>query len=439
MPLTNLQSNVVKTDSELAEKAMIRKAVIAGSIGNVMEWYDWSIYGFYAAIISKQFFPSKDPLASLLLTFAVFAVGFIMRPLGSLFFGPYGDRVGRRKALAASVIMMAIGTVLIGIVPSYEQIGVAAPILLVVARLIQGFSAGGEWGGSTSFLVEYAPKTKRGLYGSWQQVSTGAGLFAGSLVSTIFSFSMSHETLNSWGWRIPFLLGIVLGFVGLYLRMKVDDTPMFKEAEGSHEIVKTPLKEMFAKHPKQILKSIGFTMHWTVSYYIFLAYLPTYINKVLHLSFSFALAANLIVLTFFMLIVPFMGHLSDRFGRKPLLICSCLGFILFSYPVFFLIGKGGFLFVLLPQFIFAIFEAMYSGTGPAALAELFPTRVRNSALSVGYNLGVALFGGTAPFIATYLISVTHNNFSPTYYVIGCAIVTFLVLLTLKETNKDDLY
>jgi MFS transporter, MHS family, proline/betaine transporter len=421
-----------------SDKAMLRKAVVAGSIGNVMEWYDWSIYGFYASIISKQFFPSVDPLASLLMTFAVFAVGFLMRPLGSLFFGPYGDRVGRRKALAAAVIMMAVGTVMIGLVPNYNQIGIAAPILLVVARLIQGFSAGGEWGGSTSFLVEYAPKNKRGLYGSWQQVSTGGGLLAGSLVSTIFSFAMSPETLNSWGWRIPFLIGILLGILGLYLRMKIDDTPKFKEAEVTHETVKTPLKEMFTKHPKQILKSIGFTMHWTVSYYIFLTYMPTYINKVLHLSFSFALAANLIVLVFFMCIVPFMGHLSDRFGRKPMLICSCLGFIVFAYPVFLLIGKGGFLFVLLPQFVFAIFEAMYSGAGPAALAELFPTRVRNSALSVGYNLGVALFGGTAPFIATYLISATHNNFSPTFYVIGCAVVSFFVLLTLRETNQDEL-
>jgi MHS family proline/betaine transporter-like MFS transporter len=417
---------------------MVRKAVVAGTIGNVMEWYDWSIYGLYAAIISKHFFPSQDPLASLLLTFAVFAVGFLMRPLGALFFGPYGDRVGRRKALSAAVIMMAVGTVMIGLVPTYEQIGIAAPILLVLARLIQGFSAGGEWGGSASFLVEYAPKGKRGLYGSWQQVSTGGGLLLGALVSTIFAFVLPSDILNSWGWRIPFLLGIVLGFVGLYLRLKIDDTPKFREAKEAQEIVKTPMKEIFTKHPKQFLQAVGFSIHWTITYYIFLTYMPTYINKVLNLSFSHALAANLIVLVFFMALIPFMGYFSDKFGRKPMLIGSCIGFIIFSYPVFLLIGNGGFLFVLLPQFILAIFLAMYSGPGPAALAELFPTRVRNSALSVGYNLGVALFGGTAPFIATYLISSTHNNLSPTFYVIAGSIITLLTLFTLKETHKNEL-
>ncbi|MCQ6268370.1 MHS family MFS transporter [Fictibacillus sp. WQ 8-8] len=416
----------------------VRKAVIAGAIGNVLEMYDWAIYGLYAAIISDQFFPASDATASLLLTFGVFAVGFIMRPLGALFFGPLGDRVGRKKALSISVIMMAVGTVLIGILPNYNQIGIAAPILLVLARFIQGFSAGGEWGGSTTFLVEYAPKTRRGFFGSFQQVSTAGGVLLAALVSLAFSLMMTPETLNAWGWRLPFLIGILPGLLGLYLRMRVDETPKFKEIEETQEHVKMPLKEIVTKYPIPFLKAIGFTIHWTVSYYIFINYMPAYMNKVLNLPFSTALAVNVTVLSFFIILIPIMGHLSDRIGRKPLLICSCLGFIVLSYPMFLLIGKEGILFVLLPQFILAIFESMYCGTGPTALAELFPTKVRNTALSVGYNLAVAVFGGTAPFMATYLISVTNSKVSPTYYLIGCSIVTLLVLFTLRETKNDEL-
>ncbi|MDR7316612.1 metabolite/H+ symporter [Brevibacillus nitrificans] len=421
-----------------SEPKEIRKAVIAGAIGNVLEMYDWAIYGLYASIISNQFFPATDPTASLLLTFAVFAVGFIMRPLGSLYFGPLGDRVGRKKALSVSVIMMAIGTVLIGILPDYNQIGIAAPLLLVLARLIQGFSAGGEWGGSTTFLVEYAPKTKRGLYGSFQQVSTAGGVLLAALVSLAFSLAMTPETLESWGWRLPFIIGVVPGILGLYLRLKVDETPKFKEIEKVQEKVKMPLKEIVTKYPIPLLKSIGFTIHWTVSYYIFINYMPAYMNKVLNLPYSTALAVNVTVLVFFIMMIPIMGALSDRYGRKPLLIGSCLGFIVLSYPMFLLIGKEGILFVLLPQLVLAIFESMYSGTGPTALAELFPTKVRNTALSVGYNLAVAIFGGTAPFIATYMISVTESKISPTYYLIACSIVTLLVLLKLKETKSDNI-
>lgn len=414
-----------------------RKAIAAGSIGNAMEFYDWGIYGYMAAIISEQFFPSGNHIVALLSTFAVFAVGFVVRPLGSLFFGPLGDRVGRKSVLSLSVILMAFGTFMIGILPTYEQVGVLAPILLIVARIIQGFSSGAEWGSSTSFLVEYAPKGKRGFYGSFQQFSTIFGMILSSIVSIIFVSTLSPEALSSWGWRIPFILGLLIGLIGLYMRLRVKETPMFQEAVSEDDKSESPLKESVVKNPIGILTAIGFTMSWTVSYYILLTYMPTYIKEIMNLSFTAGLVSNLIVMIFLMIMIPFAGILSDKIGRKPLLLISCAGLAILSYPLFHLI-KSNFLAMLFPQLLLAIFLICFAGPGPAALAELFPTRIRNSSLSIGYNFGVALFGGTAPFIATALIGMTGNQVAPTFYVIGCSIVTFFVILSMKEKYKQEL-
>lgn len=414
-----------------------RKAIAAGSIGNAMEFYDWGIYGYLAPIISEEFFPAGNHVAALLSTFAVFAVGFFMRPIGSLFFGPLGDKVGRKKVLSLSIILMAIGTFLIGILPTYGQIGIFAPVLLVFARLIQGFSAGAEWGSSTSFLVEYAPKNERGYYGSFQQFSTIGGMILSSLVANILVATMSSETLNAWGWRLPFIIGIVLGFVGLYMRSKTEETPKFQEAVSEGDNSKQPFKEMLLKHPKGILVAIGFTISWTVSYYILLTYMPTYIKEVQGMSYSAGLISNLIVLIFLLVFIPVSGKLSDRIGRKPLLLFSCGGLVVLSYPMFLIIGQS-FFFMLLPQLILAIFLICFAGPGPAALAEVFPTRVRNSTLSIGYNIGTALFGGTAPFIATALIGWTGNKISPTFYVIVCGMITFFVILGMKDKFKEHL-
>ncbi|MBA4494324.1 MFS transporter [Paenactinomyces guangxiensis] len=434
----NLELNQRDTGKQTISPAQAKKAVIAGTFGNIMEWYDWAIYGYFAPVIGQLFFPATDALASLLLSFAVFAVGFIMRPLGALFFGPYSDRVGRKKALSLAVILMGISTFVMGILPTYEQIGILAPILLVIARLVQGLSAGGEWGSGTSFIVEYAPESKRGFYGSWQQFSTGAGLLVGSVVATVFTTIFSPQELSAWGWRIPFLLGIIVGIVGLYLRMRIDETPKYKEIAKDTKVSKKPLLDTLKNHPKEILIAIGFTIHWTVSYYLLLTYMPTYISKVVNLPMSLSLLSNVIVITFFISLVPVMGWLSDRLGRKPVLISSTIGFALLSYPLFSLIEHSSFVIILLSQMLLAIFEAAYSGPGPAAIAEVFPTKIRASALSVGYNISVAAFGGTAPFIATYLISATGDNTSPTYYVIACAVISMLVLFGIKETYKEPL-
>jgi MHS family proline/betaine transporter-like MFS transporter len=421
-----------------AEAATAKKAVTAGAIGNFVEWYDYSVYGFFATIIASQFFPSEDRVASLLATFAVFAVAFFMRPVGAFVFGHYGDTIGRRNTLAAAIILMGIATLMIGVLPSYGQIGVLAPILLVFARLLQGFSAGGEWSGSAAFMVEYAPENKRGLYGSWQQVSIVAGLLVGSGMGGLLGTVLSEDALNAWGWRIPFILGMVVALVGLYLRLRVEDTPAFRIIEEKEEVTEAPVKESFTAHWRESLTAIGFTVAWTVAYYILLTYMPTYVSETLGIPLTQALLSNAIGLVVLMTLIPFTAALSDRIGRKPLLIAFSALIALLTYPLFLLASTQVLAFIVLAQVLFGVIISLFSGPGPAALVEMFPTNVRYSALGVSYNIAVAAFGGTAPFIATYLISRTGSNFSPSFYLIAAAVVTLVVVSTMKETYREPL-
>lgn len=415
-----------------------RKAVIAGTIGNFIEWYDFSVYGFFAAIIGSQFFPSDDPVASLLASFAVFAVSFFMRPVGAFVFGHYGDRIGRRSTLAVAVILMGVATCMIGLLPTYAQIGVAAPILLVVARLLQGLSAGGEWSGSAAFMVEYAPEERRGLYGSWQQFSVVAGLLVGSAVGGLLGLILSEDALNSYGWRIPFILGVVVGLVGLYLRLRLEDTPAFRTIEEKAEVESSPIKESFTTHGKESLTAIGFTVAWTVSYYVLLTYMPTYVSSTLGFPLSQALLSNAIGLGVLMALIPLTGALSDRVGRKPLVIAFSALIAVLTYPLFLLISGGSLMAVVVGQVLFGVIISLFSGPGPAALVEMFPTNVRYSALGISYNIAVAVFGGTAPFIVTFLISRTGNNLSPGFYLIAAAVITLVVVARMKETYGDPL-
>ena len=420
------------------EEQAAKKAVTAGAIGNFVEWYDYSVYGFFATVIASQFFPSDDPVASLLATFAVFAVAFFMRPVGAFVFGHYGDTIGRRNTLAAAIILMGIATLMIGLLPSYGQIGVLAPILLVVARLLQGFSAGGEWSGSAAFMVEYAPENKRGLYGSWQQFSIVAGLLVGSGMGALLGAVLSEDALNAWGWRIPFILGMVVALVGLYLRLRVEDTPAFRIIEEKNEVTEAPVKESFTAHGGESITAIGFTVAWTVAYYILLTYMPTYVSQTLGLPLTQALLSNAIGLVVLMTLIPFTASISDRIGRKPLLIAFSVLIALLTYPLFLLASTEVLFLIVVAQVLFGLIISLCSGPGPAALVEMFPTNVRYSALGVSYNLAVAAFGGTAPFIATYLISRTGSNLAPTFYLIVAAVITLFFVSRMKETYREPL-
>jgi MFS transporter, MHS family, proline/betaine transporter len=419
------------------EAAGSRRAVVAATFGNVLEWYDFSVYAFFATTIGRQFFPSDDPTASLLATFAVFGVGFVVRPLGGILIGRYGDLAGRRAALVLTIMLMAVGTVMIGLLPTYAAIGAAAPALLVVARLLQGFSAGGEWGGSTAFIVEWAPEDRRGWYGSFQQMSVAAGLLLGSGIGALVNTLLPAEAVESWGWRIPFLLGGVLGVVGQYMRRRVEETPAFRAAEAAPAAAAPAASG--GRGWALGGRAFGFTILWTVSYYIFLNYMPTFTRNQVGLSPGEALWANTIGLVALVVLIPPMGWLSDRIGRKPLLLASCAFFALLTWPLLaWMLDSRGFGTVILIQLLFGVAIALFSGPGPAAIAEIFPTRGRSAWMSASYALAVAIFGGFAPYIATWLIANTGSPMSPAFYVIAAAAVSFLVIAALPETAKRPL-
>jgi MFS transporter, MHS family, proline/betaine transporter len=351
--------------------AQYRKAITAGVIGNVLEWYDFGVYGYLVPTISQLFFPSGDPVVSLLSTFAVFGVGFVMRPVGSILFGIYGDRHGRRKALSTVVFVMAFATFAMGLLPTYSQVGVLAPALLVLVRLFQGLSAGGEWGGSTAYIVEFAPAGRRGFFGSWQLVGVGGGFLLGSLTAALLNATLSQADRLAWGWRLPFLFGIAVGIVGAYLRWRLDDTPKFTDIEQKGTVSSAPLAEALRQYPRQTLLAFGVTLHNTVAYYIALVYMTSYMTSVGKLPQGTALWIGTSSLAVFVLLLPFVGSLSDRIGRRPLLIVSCIGYAVLGYPFFLMASSGNTQLALAAQLLMVLLYVPYAGACPAFYAEIF--------------------------------------------------------------------
>lgn len=433
----------MSTDKQAATEHPARpknaiRAVVAGAAGNVLEQYDNLIYAYSAALLGQLFFRTGDPVSNLLATFGVFAVGFLMRPLGALFFGQLGDRLGRRRALVLSVIVMAVCTTGIGLLPTYETIGVWATVLLIVLRLLQGFSVGGEWAGSAAFIVEYAPNSKRGLYGSWQQVSTAVGFLLAAGVSAAFASGFTEDERLAWVWRVPFLLAALTGVAALWLRLGIEETPRFAEAVEEEELVSNPLLQSIRTQFPNIVRGFGFTLLWTVSYFLFLTFVPTYLTQYNGVDAGVANVSATFGIALFAVLIPFAGALSDRFGRRPLLLTSTIGFVVLSWPVLALMGLGTTPAIYGGWVVLAALLALFSGPGPAALAEMFPTNVRYSSLSIGYNVSVAAFGGTAPLLAVWLIKVTDVTTSPAFIAMTAAAITTLVVFSMKETHRGEL-
>ena len=420
------------------EVPMLRRAVIGASIGNCVEWFDFAVYGYLAPTLGTVFFPSDDPTASLLASFAVFGVAFSVRPLGGLFFGPLGDRIGRQRTLATVIILMSLSTLAIGLLPGYGSIGVLAPVLLVVARLLQGFSVGGEFGGAATFLAEYSPEGRRGLYTSWAQVSVLAGFVLSVVLVLGLRSSLSEAALLSWGWRIPFLLAGPLGLVGLYIRLKLEDTPEFRALRGVGEVAPSPIRETVARNYRSILQTVGLAIFPIAGFYIVFTYMQTYLTRELGLSPTSASLSTTLALLVAMVLIPLFGALSDHVGRRPVLAASCIGYALLTYPAFILLERGGPLAAVLTHAALGALLAVFLSTLLATLTELFPTRVRYSGFALGHNLAVALFGGLAPFVATYLISTTGSPIAPAYYLMAAAFATLVTLARVGETARTSL-
>jgi len=417
----------MKNSTSKLENVSQKKVILAGTVGNAVEWFDWTIYATFAVFFAKQFFPSTDPTASLLATFAIFAVGFFMRPLGGIVLGIFSDRYGRKAALAATIMMMAGGSLMIGLSPTYEVIGIFAPIILVLARLLQGLSLGGEFASAATYLSEMAPKEKRGFYSSFMFFSAAIGILMASSLAWLLTTILTEQQMSNYGWRIPFLLGALGGLVGMWIRRSVPDSEM----THAKEKVKNPLIFLIKNHPKETLRIVGISILTTFAFYIFIVYVPSYAIKALGAEPKVAFAANTIALVVFMLCQPVFGWLSDKIGRKPQLIVFAVGYLLFFYPIIKWMDSS-FSSILLVEIFGLLLYALYTSIGPTLMSEQFPTEVRAVGIGAPYNLMVALLGGTTPYILTWLQSIGKQDYFYFLVIIGAAL-TLLTFIKMPET------
>ena len=409
-----------------------KKVILAGTVGNAIEWFDWTIYATFAVFFAKQFFPSDDPTASLLATFAIFAVGFFMRPLGGIVLGIFSDRYGRKAALAVTIIMMAGGSLMIGLSPTYESIGIFAPIILVLARLLQGLSLGGEFASAATYLSEMAPKHKRGFYSSFMFFSSAIGILMASGLAWALTSALTETQMSEYGWRIPFILGAIGGLVGMWIRKSVPDSEMTHKKES----VKNPLAVLIKRHPKETLRIVGISILTTFAFYIFVVYVPTYAIKVLGAEPQTAFAANTVGLIIFILCQPVFGWLSDKIGRTPQLIVFAAGYLVFFYPIIKWMD-GTFASILLVELFGLVLYALYTAIGPAVMSEQFPTEVRAVGIGAPYNLMVALLGGTTPYVLTWLQSIGKQDYFYFMVLVG-ALLTLITFIKMPETAGKGL-
>lgn len=406
--------------------------IVAAVIGNALEWYDFIVFGFLALIISRLFFPAGTQYASLLLTTATFGVGFFMRPVGGLLLGIYADRRGRKAALLLVIILMTVAIAMIGLAPTYAAIGVAAPLIMVLARLLQGFSAGGEFASATTFLIESAPANRRGFYGSWQMVGQGLAVLIGALLGALITRNLSPAALDSWGWRIPFLLGLVIGPVGYFIRKNLAETSAFLAARAA-PTADSLAGGAVAAHVKHALVSMGIITSGTISFYVILLYMPTFARTQLHLPLGDAFIAQAISLAFLVVLTPLFGTLSDHIGRKPIMICALALYLALTYPLFrWLNGNPSFESLAIVQIVLCSLLGAFFGPMSTALAEQFPARTRSTSLGIAYNLAVMIFGGFAQFFVTWLIGVTGSPVAPAFYVMFGAAAGLLAAFFLVE-------
>jgi MHS family alpha-ketoglutarate permease-like MFS transporter len=431
-------TTIVETPTRLAsrDRRTDRRSLAAASVGNVLEWFDWTVYATFAPLFAQQFFPPGSRTAQLLSALAVFAVGFLMRPLGGWLFGTFADRSGRRAALTVSIVLMGGGSALIAISPTYADIGIAAALILLIARMVQGLSLGGEFGTSATYLAERAPRERRGLFSSVYYMGTAAGLLLASGLSVALHSTLSTQDMRDWGWRIAFALGAFGALAGYWIRRRAAETQQFQTQRMRRGAAERPLLAAIRSHPKEIGRIVAFTIAATLAFYIFATYFPTYVASTTGLSPALASLANTIALVVFLVLQPVFGALSDRIGRKPLLLVFAGGFAIGAVPAAIALSAS-FPVVLTIELIALALFGLYSAIAPAVMAEQFPTNVRAVAIGAPYNLVVALFGGTAPYLLTWLRSENAELVFFGYLAVA-AVIGAVAFLTMPETKGKEL-
>ena len=421
----------------------LKRGTFSSFLGNFIEWFDYASYSYLATVIALVFFPGEDRMVATMMTFGVFALAFLVRPIGAIFWGNMGDKKGRKWALSVSILLMSGSTFLIGCLPGYAAIGVAAPILLLLLRVVQGFSASGEYAGAATFIAEYAPKNHRGFYCSMVPASTATGLLVGSLfASFMYSVWGADSTfMVDWGWRIPFLLAGPLGYITHYIRTHLEDSPVYEimqeQLQKQGRQVERPIRTLLKRHPRKLIVSFGACVLNAVGFYAVLTYLPNYLEVTLNYDAASASLITTITLVVYIGFIFLSGRISDRFGRKRMLIGACVGFIVFTVPAFMLLGTLNFWTILIVELVMCLILTVNDGTLSSYLTETFPTDVRYSGFALSFNLANAIFGGSASYISFWLISVTGSDIAPAWYMVGIACIALVaMILSHEHTGKD---
>ncbi|ASS88178.1 MFS transporter [Geobacillus lituanicus] len=422
------------------EKGVSKRVLVASLVGSSIEWFDYFLYGTVAALVFNQlFFPSKDPTVGLLLSYSSFALSFFIRPLGGIVFSHIGDKIGRKKTLVLTLSLMGIATAGMGLLPTYEMIGIWAPVLLILLRLVQGIGLGGEWGGALLLAVEYAPKEKRGLFGSIPQMGVTIGLLLGTFVMSLMTL-MPDETFMSWGWRIPFLLSALLVVFGLWVRHGIDETPSFKKVKETGQVAKAPLVETLRTQWKEVLIAIGGKVVETAPFYIFGTFIVSYATTNLGFSKTAALNAVTVATIVTTILIPLMGKWSDRYGRKPLYIAGTIGMIIYAFPYFWLLQQKSVALLIIATVIgLGIIWAPITAVLGTMFSEIFPSNVRYTGISLGYQIGAALAGGTAPLIATALLAAYGNSYVPVaLYIVLVSLISLAAVWSVRDRKHEEL-
>jgi MHS family proline/betaine transporter-like MFS transporter len=426
----------------VVDPSKLRRTIAGTAVGNMMEWFDFGVYSYIAATLGRVFFPGSSAPVQLISAFATFAAAFLVRPIGGFFFGPLGDRIGRKRVLATTVIMMAVGTFCIGLLPGYAQIGFWAPVLLLIARLVQGFSTGGEYGSAMTFIAEHAPDRRRGFLASWLEFGTLTGYVLGAALVTALTATLSDEQMLSWGWRIPFLVAGPLGLAGLYLRLKLEETPAFehliRSEPGRETGFRAEFRRIVTEQRRPLLVCMGVVLVFNVTNYMLTSYLPSYLSAELGVPASSALMVVLAVMAVLMVLITFVGKLSDRIGRRPVMMTGCALLVVGSVPAFLIIRHSTLGSIFLGSMLLGLMLLCFNSTGPATLPALFPTDVRAGSLSIAFNVSVSIFGGTTPLVTAALVHATGNLLVPGYYLAAAGLVGGISVFFTPETAGKPL-